>query len=420
MPITVFHERTETALMGGPETWNGSTHEAIMSVTVPTGANFLAVVFAGAWTGYTVFYNGIPLSLSHEGDDSNTQLTRFFYLVNPPVGTFNLTTNSASTSQWRATAVPMGGVDTTNPIRSIASVTTSSTNPVATATTIAGDVVLGVCSSVEAIINNANNIVLNNVVDSVSRSTSYRYATGTSTTLSWTFLGGFNTQVAAAIRPATNGETLLFQDDFTDTDAVVLSAHVPTIAGVSWTSLENETNATISGNRFDSPGGYATTTYQANGSDTFIEGYAQLEMYQADESGGDNYVRLQINYQDVNNYYFVEWATFTSFREVKLFKRSAGTNTQLGTTYSTGALTNLTPYPLRITRSGNDLSVMFNGEVVIGPITDSSPINVASHAIVHKNSQNGLSDIDNFMVVSTDSAPAPSTAAGSLWSGLLR
>ena len=417
MPITVFHERTETGLIGG--SWDGSTHEGLLSVIVPAGANFLLVTFAGAWAAYDVFYNGVLLTLSHENNDGTTQLIRVFYLANPSVGTYNLRTTSANAGQWRATAIPLGGVDTTSPIRDVSTITGSFTNPVATADTVAGDVVIGVCSSVEAITNGVNNIVLNNNVDSVSRSTAYRYAIGTSTTLSWTFAGGFNTVASLALAPADAG-TVVFQDDFTDTDAVVLSAHTPTIAGTSWQAIASESGGYITNNRFDSTSGYATPTYRAVGTSTFTEGYVQAEMYQNDEGGGDNYIRLKINHQDENNNYFVEWVTFTSIREVKLYKRVGGSNTQLGSTYATGELTNNIPYPLRLIRSGNDLSVMFNGEVVIGPVTDGSPLNTASHAVVDKVSQNGLSDIDNFMVVSTDSAAEPSTAAGSLWSGLLR
>ena len=94
--------------------------------------------------------------------------------------------------------------------------------------------------------------------------------------------------------------------------------------------------------------------------------------------GADAYLSLYFNYTDPSNHYFVQWRTFSSFRDVRLYKRVGGSNTQLGSTYSTGVLSEGVFYPIRLTKAGGALSVQFNDVTVISA-TDGTPLSTASH-----------------------------------------
>lgn len=79
--------------------------------------------------------------------------------------------------------------------------------------------------------------------------------------------------------------------------------------------------------------------------------------------------RLLARYTDASNYYFVEYSLATT--DVKLWKRVAGSDTQLGSSYSWPPST-ATDYTWALVTNGDQISVTLGGSTVIGPVTDSS------------------------------------------------
>lgn len=97
-----------------------------------------------------------------------------------------------------------------------------------------------------------------------------------------------------------------------------------------------------------------------------------------------------------DTFYFLLWGEGTG--NIRLFSRVAGTNTQLGSSYSYTLTT--TPAQLRLRADGDQISGELNGATIIGPVTDTS-ITTAGKAGIYlfDNRQTGVSDatsLDNF------------------------
>lgn len=82
-----------------------------------------------------------------------------------------------------------------------------------------------------------------------------------------------------------------------------------------------------------------------------------------------NSFRLIGRYTDANNYYFLEYSLATT--DVRLYKRVAGVNTQLGSSYSWSPAT-ATDYSWALVMNDTAISVTLGGSTVIGPVTDSA------------------------------------------------
>lgn len=202
---------------------------------------------------------------------------------------------------------------------------------------------------------------------------------------------------------------VVFSDLFTDTNGTALTSHTPTSG--SWTNVSNGTLASIQSNALRGPDGYRAVECIAVGTATLADGFVESSMKEP-SGGADTNFKLYFSYTDASNHYFLEWRTFSSFRDVKMYKRSGGTNTQLGSTYSTGALTVGVFYPIRLTKSGGALSVQFNGSTVISA-TDGTPFSTSSHTRFMWAANVPGHDLDYFTVDDGGSgSPTPTPAFG--------
>ena len=198
---------------------------------------------------------------------------------------------------------------------------------------------------------------------------------------------------------------IIFSDNFTDTNGTVLSAHTPSV-GVSWNPITNGNSGTINSNRLRTPDSYVLVAYEAVAASPIANGYVEANWFNVN-SGSDNDLQLFMCFADSSNHYYVQWRMFTGFRDVRLYKRSGGVTTQLGSGYSTGTLTDSTFYTLRLTKSGAALSVQLGGATVISA-TDGSPLSTASHARIQLQSQFGtVAVIDDFSVNSEGLTSTP-------------
>lgn len=159
--------------------------------------------------------------------------------------------------------------------------------------------------------------------------------------------------------------TILYDNPFTGTsDTLVQSQTIATISrGSRFVVLTN--SARIANNRayraadptceYITDEVFGTSSYTVNAS-----------MRQSTAETTNNF-RIMGRYVDANNYYFLEYSLATT--DIKLWKRVAGTNTQLGSSYSWSPALNTT-YALELVINADQISVKLDGATIIGPVTD--------------------------------------------------
>jgi len=80
-----------------------------------------------------------------------------------------------------------------------------------------------------------------------------------------------------------------------------------------------------------------------------------------------NNFRIIGRYVDASNYYFLEYSLATT--DIKLWKRVAGSNTQIGSSYTWSPALSTT-YAVALVINADQISVTLDGATVIGPVTD--------------------------------------------------
>jgi hypothetical protein len=81
-----------------------------------------------------------------------------------------------------------------------------------------------------------------------------------------------------------------------------------------------------------------------------------------------------------DTFYYVVYGNASG--SIRLFNRTAGSNTQLGSSY-TVTFTLGQAYNIELRMSGNDISVYLDSSLIIGPVTDGSPITSAGKAGIY-------------------------------------
>jgi hypothetical protein len=119
---------------------------ATFSHTTPSGNQRLLVVvihMEGTRVVNSVTYNGLALTLQKtqdSGSNTNTQ-TRFYTLISPPVGAYNVVVTYSANQDWDAVvAMSYSGVDQATPVGGTAGASSPSTT---ITSTVAGSVLLG-------------------------------------------------------------------------------------------------------------------------------------------------------------------------------------------------------------------------------------------------------------------------------------
>lgn len=140
--------------LAGVAQFTSTASSGSTSVTIPTGASFLAIgvsgyrASSGFFSTHSLVLDGQPLSVIAADSDTNAFMGSLFYLVNPPSGSHTLSWNWGSAPNdgvlfaWRTYA----GVNLNAPIRSSYGAQQMN-NPHATGTLIAqsGDLILVFC-----------------------------------------------------------------------------------------------------------------------------------------------------------------------------------------------------------------------------------------------------------------------------------
>lgn len=189
-------------------TWTGSVFRTTLSVTISSGQTVLSVLVSGGGFNFTtIAFDGVDLTRR----DSNSEGYLYVYdMVNPPVGTYNLTLDASAGTQWGILALPLSGVDTTSPVRGVTLNSESYVSSKATNfTTVAGDLV------VDAVNVAANRLPASNATEiftstgsngssTVGYGFSYKEAVGDPTSIGWT-IGGpeWMGQIGVVYKPAT-------------------------------------------------------------------------------------------------------------------------------------------------------------------------------------------------------------------------
>lgn len=113
-------------LQSSPVSWSGMLNSSApyghdLSITVSAGENRLLVVLVGGCQAdFTATANGSPMTAGIIQTGGAAPKVGMFYLVNPPVGTYNVSVNDSSwaASQCSITAFVLNGVDQATPFGS--------------------------------------------------------------------------------------------------------------------------------------------------------------------------------------------------------------------------------------------------------------------------------------------------------------
>lgn len=182
-------------------------------------------------------------------------------------------------------------------------------------------------------------------------------------------------RIGAVVRPAIAGvvpaappdDTIFMEDSFTDTDAVLLSAH--TGESASWVRHSSYTTATasIATNRIKADSGvtycyYVTTNTVSTTADYYVT--ALVFTKSVTTQGAGPCIRVSTS---ANTMYFTRYRQSSGTWE--LWKLVAGTSTQLGS-YTVGQLANQT-WTIRLGAIGTTITVDVDGVNQIS-VTDSS------------------------------------------------
>lgn len=113
-------------LQSAPVSWSGTLNSSApyghdLSITVSAGENRLLVVLVGGCQAdFTATANGSPMTAGILQTGGAAPKSGMFYLVNPPVGTYNVSVNDSSwaAAQCSITAFVLNGVDQATPFGS--------------------------------------------------------------------------------------------------------------------------------------------------------------------------------------------------------------------------------------------------------------------------------------------------------------
>ena len=176
-------------------TWDSgaSIFNETTSVTVPSGSTYLVVRIVGSFIPNEVKYNNVALTEAAGQTDTNTRAASIYYLVNPPVGAYDLYVAKTSAQTYQLV------VDTVSGVSSIGTPVVSggaSTNSSEDVTTVSGDIVLDVLSSDQTTTMGAGQT--SQLINTANTHASSEIATGTTTTMSWTHANDFVAHIAVA------------------------------------------------------------------------------------------------------------------------------------------------------------------------------------------------------------------------------
>ncbi len=211
-----------TIQAGSISSWAGMLNSTApfghnLPVTVASGTNSVLFVLVGdATPELTATFNGVAMTLADAQGSGSAALSTMFYMVNPPVGTFNVSANDIG---WQArsitvTAFVLDNVDQTTPHGSVH----NHTNPypaspaTSTLTSASDGALISILSlystSAPAITPQAGNTTLSDQLNATGSLYSRAgYTIGAATSIGWTY-GGTSQQVGLlsyVITPAAGG-----------------------------------------------------------------------------------------------------------------------------------------------------------------------------------------------------------------------
>lgn len=220
MPITVG--TTVTSNFVSP-TFSSGAFRTTFNVTVASGQNMLTVRITGTTRApSSITFNGVALTQRVVNGDFNA---RVWDLLNPDVGTFALEVAASGGELFGVIATPLAGVDATTPRRTTGTSGAVTGTSTITLTTVADDLVLDCLTSNGTSLTAAGGQTDQfNVVNGNSGTgrvaASSRFATGTSTSMTWTVSPSSGTGGAAVVYiPSSGGSSTAFDDTAFNTDA---------------------------------------------------------------------------------------------------------------------------------------------------------------------------------------------------------
>ena len=175
--------------------------------------------------------------------------------------------------------------------------------------------------------------------------------------------------------------TYVFNDEFTDSNGTLLTAHTPspvnTTGNPSWEFLSN--TADIQGNK-------ASPIIVAGSSRSVIDsGLSDNITIEADVKFGSNNGLIFRTTDDNNTY----WAIFTT-NTLHIYKREGGSISSVASQLTSGLSTG-TYYTMRVTLDGDKITVTYNDEFIVS--TTQSFNNSATKHGVHMSSTGPISQI---------------------------
>lgn len=108
--------------------------------------------------------------------------------------------------------------------------------------------------------------------------------------------------------------------------------------------------------------------YTTNQTITTADYITQATFRQVTAESGNKF-RLMARRASASAMYFVEYDSATA--DLKLYKRTGGVNTQIGSSYGWTPST-VTDYVVQLICQGTSISVKLDGSTVIGPVTDAT------------------------------------------------
>lgn len=246
----------------------GGSSWTINTLTVSAGASILVAHielrdFSNGSPSYTsVTWNGVALTLlTNKISGEGAANVAIYYLVNPASGNRSLViTGAAITDEVHVTASSWFGVNTITPFRASNSANASGTAPSVAVTSAANDVV------VDCVGGNAANTTAMGGGQTALRpfggvnASSYKVASGTSTTMSWTTGSENWAIVAGSMQPALASVTTTAATSLDTTKATLNGTADPLSFGAVTGYFRYATGATlacddVTGTRFPSNGG---------------------------------------------------------------------------------------------------------------------------------------------------------------------
>lgn len=195
--------------------------------------------------------------------------------------------------------------------------------------------------------------------------------------------------------------------EFLHTFSVANATLLQSAAANTGTNLQSLTGS----GRVQSGRGYRsadpTMEYATNQAFSVADYITQATWRQVTAETG-NKLRLMARRASANAMYFLEYDSATA--DVKLYVRSGGTNTQIGSSHSWSPST-ATDYVFQLICQGSSISVKIDGSTVIGPVTNATNTAAGQAGfLVTSSGTNGTGkdwQIDN---ISVDTIVATSTA----------